>query len=330
MYVQPKILIQQANEAVSSASCNPKKLTALHTGIAAGANLLVALLTYLLGIGIGDTGGLSGIGTRATLETAQSILQIAVSAATPFWSMGFVALTLHFVRQYQATPRTLLTGFQHWAPVVRMLLLEALIYFGIVFGSVQIGSYLYTLTPFADELIQLVEQSGTVDVAALQELLLQQDQATLMRIFWSMTPFLLLPAILVAIPVSYRLRMAQFVLLEQPKMGALYAILFSSRMMKKNCLQLFKLDLHFWWFYALEILVQVLCYGDLILPLMGVELGMNGVLASFLFYALALVCQIGLYVWQKPQIITSYALFYDYLLPRQEETEAKTERETQS
>ena len=86
--------------------------------------------------------------------------------------------------------------------------------------------------------------------------------------------------------------------------------------MKKNCAKLFLLDLRFWWFYGLEIVVQLLCYADLLLPLVGVQLGMNGVLASFLFYALALVCQVGLYAWKKPEVFTSYSLFYDDLLSK--------------
>lgn len=161
------------------------------------------------------------------------------------------------------------------------------------------------------------------------ELLMGLDSQVLMQIFWSMAPFLFLPALIVMVLLSYRLRMAQFLLMERPEFGAVFAVVTSFRLTKKNCLRLFMLDLRFWWFYVLDMVVLVLCYGDLILPLMGVELGMNGVLASFLFYALALVCQIVLYMWQKPQIITSYALFYDDLLPRQEEAEAEPESETQ-
>lgn len=317
---KPKSFISEARDAVSSASYCPKKLTLLHAGIASAASLVVALLTYLLGTGIGETGGLGGIGFRSALETAQSMLEIGVSILGPFWSLGFVAAALRLARRQQATPRTLLSGFRQWAPALRLLLLEGLIYFAVVLVAMQIGSFLYMMTPFSAQITALTEQlvaSGAVDSEALNQLIAALDYETLMSIFWSMLPFMAIPAVVVIIPLSYRLRLAEFVLMNEPQFGALYAILQSFRLMKKNCLRLLRLDLQFWWFYVLEILVQVLCYGDLILPLMGVELGMNGVLASFLFYALALVCQVGLYVWKKPQIITSYALFYDHLLPRE-------------
>ena len=69
----------------------------------------------------------------------------------------------------------------------------------------------------------------------------------------------------------------------------------------------------------LEVVVGVLCYGDLLLAAFGVDWGTTGWLASLLFYALALGVQMGLYVWKKPQVFTSYALFYKILLPRQPE-----------
>ena len=59
--------------------------------------------------------------------------------------------------------------------------------------------------------------------------------------------------------------------------------------------------------------------------MLGVDLGMNEMLASFLFYALGLALQIGLYAWQKPQIIASYGLFYDDLLPKENEDQTQVE-----
>lgn len=316
-----RTLINEAKDAVSAASYCPKKLTAIHTGIAAGASLLVALLSYLLSTGIGGTGGLGGIGIRAALETAQSILELAIAILAPFWSLGFVAAALQFARRQQLGPHTLLTGFRCWGPALRLMLLEGLLFFAIMLASVQVGSFLYLMTPFAGRLNDLATQaaaSGSMDPDALMELLTALDQKTLMGIFWSMIPFMVLPAAVIIIPLAYRLRLAQYILMDRPRLGAMFALMLSFKLTKKQCRKLLALDLRFWWFYGLEIVVQVLCYGDLLLPLFGVELGMNGVLASFLFYALALVCQVGLYVWKKPQVFTSYALFFDHLLPKEE------------
>ena len=313
----PKILMREAAERVSSASYCPKKLTAIHAGIAAGASLLVALLTYLLGIGIDDTAGLGGINSRAALETAQTVLQMVISILSPFWALGFVSAALHLSRGQMAAPNSLLAGFRRWGAALRLMLLEALIYCAVVFVTMQMGSYIYALTPASDELANLVNQMPALDMASLYELVYSLDQSALMRLFLSIVPFVFLPPLVAVILLSYRLRLSQFVLMDEPRVGALFAIAVSIRLTKKNCLRLLALDLRFWWFYLLEVLIQILCYGDLLLPMFGIQMGMNAVLASFLFFALAMACQVGLYVWQKPRFMTSFALFYDDLLPRQ-------------
>lgn len=318
----PKDLIWEAGEAVASASYCPKKLTLIHTGIAAAASFTVALLSYLLSLGMRETGGLSGMGTIAALETAQSILDMAVSLLSPFWAMGFIAAALQMARRESVTPHILLRGLHRWGPALRMLMSQGLIYFIIMLTTMQIGSFLFMLTPSAshlNELAQQLTQVDTMDVNAMNQIVQQMGEDTIMEIFWAMLPFMVLPAVIIIIPVAYRMRLAPYILMDEPRCGAVYAIAMSIRLTKKHCWQLFRLDLRFWWFYALEVLISVLCYGDLLLSLLGVELGMNGILASFLFYALALVCQLGLYVWKKPQIFTSYALFYHHLLPKEEE-----------
>ena len=317
-----KELIAEGYKAVSSASYCPKKLTAIHTGIAAGVSFLVALLTYLLGTGIGDTGGLSGIGLRAALETAQSTLQIAISVLSPFWSLGFIAAVLCMMHGQEMGPRTLLQGFRHFGVVLRMLLLQAVMYVAVIILFAQLGSIIYTFTPFSQKLDVLVDEMvavGATDTEAIMAYLTSVDPQIFMGVFWSLIPFMALPVLIAVVILSYRLRLAQFLVMDNPRMGAMLATFGSMRLTKRNCLRLLKLDLRFWWFYALEVLVQVLCYGDVLLPLFGVELGMNVTLASFLFFALALVCQVGLYVWKKPQIFASYAAFYNDLLPKQED-----------
>jgi uncharacterized membrane protein len=228
---------------------------------------------------------------------------------------------MRLARREQAESRTLLAGFRVFGPALRLMLLEGVILFFIVLTTTQLGSFLYMMTPFAAPLNAVLEpllESGTLDTLTVTEVLLNMEQRELMRIFRSMLPFLLLPAAVILIPLSYRVRLAQYILLDRPKLGAIYALLLSFKLMKKRCLQLFVLDLRLWWFYTLEILVQVLCYGDLLLPLVGVTPKGSVVLLSFLFYALALACQLGLHMWQKPQVMTAYALFYDGLLPKEE------------
>ena len=53
-----------------------RKWILIHSGITLGVGLALTLIDYLLERQIGTTGGLGGVGLRAVLSTAQSVLQL--------------------------------------------------------------------------------------------------------------------------------------------------------------------------------------------------------------------------------------------------------------
>ncbi len=307
-----KPLRQRAREALGQGSCSAKKLIGIHTGVMLASGLVLSLLQFYLSQSIGSTGGLGGIGARTFLETIQSLLQIANSLLLPFWSIGLIFAMLRLVTGGQTGPGDLLEGFRHFGPVLRLNLLKWGIYLLVIFVASQIGSTVYMMTPMAQPFYDLAEQlmlSETADPSAL----LSQEQ--IMEMALAMVPFLLGAMLLLMVPVAYRLRMMDYVLVDQPEMGAFYALRMSLAMTKGHCWKLFKLDISFWWFYLLELLAAVICYADLLLPLVGVSLPVPPETASFGFYALGLLCQLGLYIWQKDQLAATYALAYEALLP---------------
>jgi hypothetical protein len=321
---QPKQLLSAGRQAVAGASYDPKKLTLIHAGISAAAGFLVTLMSYLLSLGMDQVGGLSGMSHLAALETAQTILEVLLSILGPFWALGFIAAAIHWARGNDPTPHTLLTGLRRWGPVLRMMLLQGFLYVGVMMLCAQVGSFVYMLTPFATQLQAILLPLANTDVAqleSLEQLLLGLDYDALLHIALTMIPFLFLPGLILVVLLAYRMRLAPYILMDEPRCGAVFAVIMSFKLTRKHTLELFRLDLNFWWFYVLEAVIALLCYGELILPLLGLELGINPVLASFLFYALALVCQTGLYIWQKPRIFATYALFYDGLIPREAEEE---------
>ena len=319
-----KELISQAHAKVAAASYSPKKLTLIHTGVISGLGLVTAVLSYVVGMNIDSTGGLGGIGTRAALETVQTLLQLLTTVVTPFWAMGFVAAALHYAHDVTPTPRTLMTGFFRFGPILRLTLLQCIMYFAVGIAMVQLGAFLYTLSPAADRMYGLIDQLGAAgtDTEALVQQLGQMDIGVMNDLLLGMLPFLLVPVLLAGLYLSYRMRFATYLLAQVQGLGAIAAIMGSFRLTKGKLLAMLKLDLRFWWFYALDILVGMLCYGDLLLALLGVHWGSAGTLVSFGFYVLALALQLGLYVWRKPQVMTSYALFFKELLPTQQEQPA--------
>lgn len=314
-----KQYVLQARAAVSDATYSPKKLAVIHTAIVAAISLVLSLMSYFLEAGIGSTGGLSGLGTRAFLETIRSFLQVVFTLLTPFWAMGFIAAVIRLGRRQQADPHVLTKGFHRFGPIVRMLLLQMLIYFAVVMVAVQVGSLLFAFTPWAAELNEVLNEltaTGTDYTDSVYALLETVDMSSIL----AMMLFILIPMILLVIPVFYRLRFAQYLVMDDPKCGAFVAVVGSFKLTKGHCKDLLKIDLRYWWFYGLEILVALLAYGDLLLELAGQELTISATTASVIFYALALAGQVALYAWKKPQVFTTYALLYDDLLPKEQAT----------
>lgn len=294
----------RAKEALRQAKYPMKKLVLIHTGIFAGVGLGISLLSWLLSLGIGQTGGLGGLGDRAVLETVQQLLQVAQLLAAPFWNIGLVMASLQLIRGLDFGAGTLLEGFRRFGPVLRMNLLRWLIYMGVVMLASQIASTVYMMTPWGLEFAAMVA-AGTTELPPEQ----------LMDVALKMLPFLAGACLLLLVPVMYRLRMMDYALMEQPHLGAFFALRLSLFMTRKNCIKLFKLDLHYWWFYVLEALTVVLCYGDLLLSLAGVQTGLDAALLSILFYAAGLLAQLGLYVWKKGEVMAAYGHAYEVLLP---------------
>ena len=300
---------QASRESLAAAQYDPKKLTVIHSGAALLLSLVVFVLSFLLSSGIDSTGGLSGIGTRSLLELGQALLSIVSYICLPFWEIGFFAAAIGFARRESVNPRTLTTGFSRFGPVLRMYLLQALLYMAVVLACMNIASMIFAMTPFSAPLMELLlpmmEQSATVDPTQITpDMALEILQAAIPMYVIFLILFLGL-----CIPISYRLRMAPFAIMDDaPRARA--ALSASNRMMKGNCFALFRQDLRFWWYYAGLLLLTVLSVTDVLLALMGVALPVDGTVISFVIYILYLSLSLG-YSWLcKAEVQTAYAHCY--------------------
>ncbi len=303
----------RGRQALGQAAYSMKKLIGIHTAAMLALALVLSLLDYFLAQGVGSTGGLSGLGDRAILETLRSMLLYGNALLLPFWQIGLTAAAIRLVRGQDFGPKTLLEGFRHFGPVLRMNLLLWGIYLLVMMVASQLASMVFMFTPLSGELYALAEQmvaAGTTDVSALL------TPEVLQSLMMKMLPFLAGAIVLFLVPVAYRLRMMEYVLMDVPSRGAFFALRMSLAMTKKKCWKLFKLDLSFWWFYVLELLALAVCYGDVLLSGVGVQLPVDAQLGSLLFYLLGRACQLGLYVWKKDDLVAAYACAYVELLPK--------------
>lgn len=305
-----------AEQALSQATYHPQKLALIHAGAALALSLVLTVLNFILSRQIDSTGGLSGMGLRSVLSTAQSVLSIANVLILPFWEMGFVAAAISMARREPATPGTLLSGFRRFGPVLRLNLLQGALYAGVAFLCAQISAGIFIMTPFSNPFMKAVEEMAAGGAAL-------PDDATVAAMAELILPVYGIFAVLfclLAIPLSYRFRMASFALMDNGQMGALQAMGKSHKMMRYNRLSLFKLDLSFWWYYLLQVLSIVLGFGDMILSALGVTLP-NSDVAFFGFYGVHLLCQLFLAWWMQSRVQTTYAMAYEALRPEAEDPE---------
>lgn len=317
-----------AGDALAQAPRNPKRIILIHTAVSLGIMLLVAVLDYVLSGQIENTGGLSGLGTRSVLTTVQSILQMVQMAVLPFWEIGYLYAAMKMAVKEPAEPGTLLEGFRRFGPLFRIMLLKGLIFLVLGFVCTYVATQIFVMTPFSTPMLEamapVLNDPTLMESAAGEEALMQVVDQTLDD---AMLPLLIITGILlclVYIPISYRLRLVNYSVLENPREGALVAFRRSFRLMRGNCLEMFLLDLSFWWYYLLQILINLVCYGDLILSLAGVSLPWSGELSFFLFYILALAGQFVLYFLARNKVEVTYVTAYHVLSPyrpQQEKTE---------
>lgn len=286
-------------------------------GASTALSIIASVLSFFLDSQIAGTGGLSGIGLRSILSTVQSALSLGVSLLLPFWNAGYTASVLGLSRKEHVFPGTLWEGFRRFGPVLRLQLTTAVIHAGIIMACFYGGSIVLSFTPLAAPVYEVMAQSSDMLLSGTI------DDASLYAIMEAMIPMLIGCAVLylaVVIPVLYRLRLTQFLIVDQPGCGALQAIRTSFRLMKRNCLTILRLDLSFWWYWAAQVLLAALCYGDLILPLLGISLPFNAETAYFVFYIASMLARLALFYGFSNYVQTTYAKFYDALHTPPEET----------
>lgn len=300
---------QDALRSLAQASTDPKRLALIHVATALLLSLALTIFSNLLSGGIDNTGGLSGIGTRSALMAGQSFLSLALTIALPFWDIGFVYVGLSLARGKQAEPMDLLEGFRRFGKVLRLMLLQLVIFVAIGTACLYISTILFAMTPYFGAVSAMMEPYLTTGLTGTT---FQPDAQFTAQFLEATVPMYLIFGVLftvVSVPLFYRFRMAQLAIMDEAP-GALAALLESTRMMRKNCLSLFKVDLSLWWFYAAQVFLSVLAYGDMILPLLGVNLPVDGTVLFYGFYIAHILLQI-LLVWRTGSFIqTTYAHCY--------------------
>lgn len=296
-----------------------KTIILIYAGITVGLSALVTVVNYLAGSGISQTGGLSNIGLRTTLATLQNVLPIIQSVLLMILDLGYINAALRIARGQYASPNSMRMGLDRFFPLLRCTLMQGLIYGLAGMAGFYLAIQIYLLTPMSNAAMEILMPLVS-DTTILSSGVLQLDAQTTLLLAEAMIPMFILfvvVCILFCIPLVYWFRMANYVLIDKPALSGWAVLMESRKMMRKHCLQLFKLDLSFWWYYLLLMASGILCYGDAILALVGIALPWSGDVGFFLFYALFLVVTLVIYYLFRNQIEVTYALTYEQFKPEE-------------
>lgn len=261
------------------------------------------------------------MGIRSILSTLQSMLPLVQSTITMCITVGYTAAMLRVARGQYSSPNTLRLGFDRFWVLMRCSVIQGLFYTGLIISAVYLASILFVLSPWGLAFTQ--QAAPLLSQATLLSPEMALDEAAVMALVPTMIPMfimVLVVSLLLIVPIAFRFRMVNYVIIDKPRMGALAALRESRKMMRRNCLKLLKLDFSYWWYFLLLTAVSMVGNADLYLPMLGVELPMNPDFAFFFFFILYLALQFAVYYFLSNRIEATYALVYDSLKPEEPKT----------
>lgn len=297
-------------------SPSQRKIVLIYAGLALGLTALVTVASYILDLQIDNYGGLSNLSKRSMLTSVQSMLPLVQSLLTMCLEVGYVAAMLRIARGMYTSPQTLRLGFDRFWLLLRCALFKGMIMTGVMFICFYLGIMIFTISPFSVAAVEIV--TPLISQVSAQGTSLVIDDVTYLALVDAMIPAFVICGLLILVlggPIFYNYRMVNYVIIDKPAIGALMALRESKKMMRGNRLQLLKLDIHLWWYYLAMVIATVIGYGDMILPMVGLEIPMPETAAYFGFYGLYLAATFCNLFFLRNRVEVCYALAYDSLKP---------------
>ena len=299
-------------------SPSQQKIVMIYAALVLGLAALVTVGDYVLGLQIGNYGGLSNLGKKTMLSSLQSMLPFAQSLLSLCLEVGYLAAMLRIARGMYTSPQTLRLGFDRFWLLMRCTVFKGLIMAGVMFSCLYFGVMIYMMTPFSDAAVEivapLVSQTSVLDAGIVI------DDATYSALMSAMIPAFVICGVLMLLlggPILYNYRMVNYIIVDKPAIGALMALRESKTMMRGHRFQLLKLDLSLWWYHLAIGGITVLCYLDVLLPMMGMELPVSETVAYFGFYGLYMAASFCVHYFLRNRTEVAYALAYDAVKPQE-------------
>ena len=312
--------IKNVSEERLHQSASQQKIVMIYAALTLGLMLLVTVTNYVLGLQMDNFGGLSNLGKRTMLSSVQSMLPVVQSLVIMCLDLGYLAAMLRIARGMYTSPQTLRLGFDRFWLLLRCGIFKGLIMTGVTFVSMYLGIMIFVLTPFSKAAVEII--APIISQVSLLNTEIVIDDVTYGLLMEAMLPAFGICGVLLLIlggPMYYNFRMVNYIIIEKPAIGAMMALRESKKMMKGHRLQLLKLDLSFWWYYLATGVAMVICYGDILLPMLGLELPVPEVVSFFGFYVLYLAASFGVHYFLRNRVEVCYGLAYDAVKPEEKQ-----------
>ena len=312
--------IKNTSEERLHQSPSQQKIVVIYAALTLGLMALVTVTNYVLGLQMDNFGGLSNLGKRTMLSSVQSMLPVVQSLLIMCLDLGYIAAMLRIARGMYSSPQTLRLGFDRFWLLLRCGIFKGLIMTGVTFVSMYLGIMLFLLTPFSKAAVEVL--APIISQVSLLDTGIVIDDVTYGLLMEAMLPAFGICGILMLIlggPMYYNFRMVNYIIIDKPAIGAMMALRESKKMMKGNRLQLLKLDISLWWYYLATGLAMLVCYGDLLLPMVGVNLPVPETVSFFGFYVLYLAASFGIHFFLRNRAEVCYALAYDAVKPEEKQ-----------
>ena len=301
-------------------SPSQKQIVLIYAALALGLTALVSVLSHVLDLQMDNFDGVSNLGKRSMLSSVQSMLPMVQSLLSMCLNVGYLAAMLRIARGMYTSPQTLRLGFDRFWLLLRCSIFKGLMLSAVVFVSMYFGVMIYMMTPFSDAAVEIITPLMSQMSMLNAEIII--DDATYLLLMEAMVPAFAICGILLLIlgvPVLYNYRMAEYVIIDKPAVGALAALRESKKMMRGNRLSLMKLDISLWWYYLASFAATVICYGDVLLNLLGLEMPIPDTVAFYGFYVLYLVASFAVHFFLRNRVEVCYGLAYDAVKPEEKQ-----------
>lgn len=280
---------KQAKTALLEHQTDYRKLVLQHAGVSSALMLILSLVGLWINRSIADTQGLDGVGTAAALQSMYTVILLAANVLLPFWQAGILYTSIRVVRRQNTEFSMLTQGFRRAMPLTGFYAMLLLIFFGIAMACLNLLIVPFMCVPVPEELQSAMEMLDYTDIAQM-EAFYAEYYGEMKR--YSMPLVIVFACVygLIAAPLLYRFRMCNYLLMEDERAGVMASFGISSRMTRGERKNLFLLDLSFWWYHLLTVLISLIIYVPDLLNAAGINLPVSYETANLLAYIVYIIC----------------------------------------